>query len=89
MLRSLKGTSESLTSFNLSGKIGKQQDLQTLSRYPEKYTIQNNKLGSLTFISGTKMDLLPWNFADDKLETTIIITISHIALFVRSLSVWF
>lgn len=73
--------------FNLSGKTGKQQDLQALPHYPEKYTTQNNKLGSLTFISGTKMDLLPWNFADNKLETTIIIPISHIAIFVRSLSV--
>lgn len=66
MLRSLKGTSDSLPIFNLSWKTGKQSDLQMLSHYTEKDITQSNKLGSLAFISGTRMDMLPWNFAGNE-----------------------
>lgn len=59
-----------------------------LSHYPENYKPHNNNninLASLTCISGTRMDLLPWNSASNELETTIIITSSQTALFLQDL----
>lgn len=60
-----------------------------LSHHPENGTAQNNRSASLTFILGTRMDLLPWNFAGNEVETAMIIAASQLGEFMTSLSVWF
>lgn len=95
MLRSLKGTSDSLPIFNLSWKTGKQSDLQMLSHYTEKDITQSNKLASLTFISGTRMDMLPWNFAGNEQDYNYNYYLSDFfffffgEVFLKSFSLWF